>query len=244
MFESQGHDDQEDQERFSDGSASHSSPSNAHQPPRPSQLLNFDSSLITTLILIVCSGILLVANLFRIFDPSVLAFSPGRGMWFPGLLSHLFTHADYLGPPGSRGLLPMHYLGNMCVLVFLGGSVERLYGRLAYLTVFLVSGLFAALAQASFEPNSLLIGASGALAGILACFVRHFPKVKLYIWGILPMPAWLLAVLWIAYNIAGTAGASTASIAFVAHLGGFIAGGVVSYILISPKSKPSGGNSQ
>ncbi len=204
-----------------------------------SSLLNFNAALVTTNIFILCTAVLVFGNMLQLFDPAIFAYSPGNGMWFPGIISHMFTHADYLGPSGFDQLLPMHYLGNMCLLVFLGGSVERTYGRINYVLVFLASGVFAALAQASFEPSSFLIGASGALAGILACFVRHFPHVKLYIWGILPMPAWLLAVLWIGYNIAGTAGVADAGVAFIAHLGGFLAGGVLSFILFAPNSMRS-----
>ena len=240
MVNNHDHNDQSDRRLYGVEPPDPTRMGRVDQQEKPPLLLDFDSKLVTTLIFIICSLILVLGNLFALFDPSELAFSPGNGKWFPGLLSHMFTHADYLGPQGTRSFFPMHFLGNMCILVFLGGSVERLYGRYAYLIVFLASGVFAALAQASFDPNSFLIGASGALAGILACFVRHFPKAMILLWFILPMPAWLLALLWISYNIAGAAVDDGAQVAFIAHLGGFVAGGILSYIFVAPGSGQRG----
>ena len=158
----------------------------------------------------------------------LLTFSPANGLVFPGIISHMFAHADV-----------WHLVFNMIMLYFLGIMVEMRYGGWRYALLFLVSGVFAALAQSAFNPGGLLLGASGALAGVLAAFVRHYPHVKLYIWGILPIPAWLAAVLWMAYNIIG-AQQGGAGIAFVAHLAGFIAGAVISVLMFTP-GRPGAG---
>jgi len=155
-------------------------------------------------------------------SPRPLTFSPGLGLVFPGIITHMFAHADLL-----------HLLFNMIVLFFFGTVMERTYGHWRYVLLYFVAGIFAALAQAAVMPNGLLLGASGALAGVMAAFVRHYPHVRVYIWGILPMPAWLMILIWIGYNIIG-AGSGEASVAFVAHLAGFAAGGALSIMLMPP----------
>lgn len=155
-------------------------------------------------------------------DPTPLTFGPKLGLLFPGLITHMFAHANV-----------MHLAFNMIVLFFFGTLMERHYGIWRYLLLYFAAGIFAALAQAAVMPNGLLLGASGALAGVMAAFVRHFPHVRVYVAGILPMPAWLAILLWIGYNIIG-AGSGMAGVAFIAHLAGFAAGGALSIILVPP----------
>jgi membrane associated rhomboid family serine protease len=160
-----------------------------------------------------------------------LMFSPGNGNFLPQILTHMFAHATV-----------WHLAFNMVVLYFFGNIVERVYGLPRYALLYFGSGLIAALAQAAVEPSGFLLGASGALAGVLAAFVRHFPHVRIYIWGVLPMPAWLAIVawlgynLWLAYQLFGASGGHS-DIAIVAHFAGFGAGAALSFILIPPGSK-------
>lgn len=163
---------------------------------------------------------------FNILHPNhlvSLTFSPGNGYLFPGIITHIFAHAD-----------PVHLLVNMFVLFFLGSWIDRVYGSSRYLVLFLAAALFAALAQAFVSPAGYLLGASGGLAGVMAAFVRHFPKERLWIWGIIPIPAWLAVLLWLVYNIVGAGTAGEAGVAFSAHLGGFVAGLVMSFVLMPP----------
>jgi membrane associated rhomboid family serine protease len=153
-----------------------------------------------------------------------LAFSPRNGLVIPGLISHMFAHA-------SMG----HLLGNMLVLYFLGTMVEQRYGSLRYVVLYFAAGLIAAISQAVVSPDGLLLGASGALAGVMAAFVRHFPHIRLYIWALIPMPAWLFIVLWLAYNLFGARVGGNMGVAFVAHLAGFVSGMAISFILIPPR---------
>lgn len=163
---------------------------------------------------------------FNILHPDhlvSLTFSPGNGYLFPGLITHIFAHAD-----------SVHLLVNMFVLYFLGSWIDRVYGSSRYLVLFLASALFAALAQAFVSPTGYLLGASGGLAGVMAAFVRHFPKERLWVWGIIPIPAWLAVLLWLVYNIVGAGTTNGAGVAFSAHLGGFAAGLVMSFVLMPP----------
>ena len=177
----------------------------------------------TYAILGICLTVFLVFNILHPEQLVLLTFSPGNGLLFPGFITHMFAHADY-----------MHLLINMFVLYFLGSWIDRFYGSTRYLALFFAAGIFAALAQAFVSPSGYLLGASGALAGVMAAFVRHFPRERLWIWGILPVPAWLAVLLWLVYNIIGAGNAGEAGIAFTAHLGGFAAGWVVSFMLVPP----------
>jgi membrane associated rhomboid family serine protease len=153
-----------------------------------------------------------------------LTFSPGQGLLLPGLVSHMFVHQNFA-----------HLFFNMFLLYSIGTFVEHGYGTKPYVIVYFLSGLMAALAQAVVEPNGLLLGASGALAGVLAVFVRHLPRAQLLVFGIVPMPAWLLAVLWMGYNLVGALMGGS-NIAFVAHIAGFAAGFLLSLVLAPPRS--------
>jgi membrane associated rhomboid family serine protease len=189
-----------------------------------SQLLPVAVAPVSIAILIACLAVFVRYNLLLGDVPLGLTFSPGSGYLFPGLIAHMFTHAHAL-----------HLLFNMLLLYFLGVWVERTYGTWRYAALYFGTGVFAALAQAFVLPHAYLLGASGALSGVMAAFVRHFPHARLYIWGILPIPAWLAGLLWVAYNIVGVdlGGASTA---FMAHLAGFASGIVLSLVLVPPRS--------
>lgn len=185
-------------------------------------------SPLSMIILAVCACVYLVFNIMLAGHPEALihlTFSPANGLVLPGLATHMFAHAT-----------PGHLLGNMLVLFFLGTTVEQRYGTWRYCALYFLAGIIAALAQAVVQPAGFLLGASGALAGVMAAFVRHFPNVRLYIWAVLPMPAWLFIVLWLGYNLVG-AGAGNMGVAFTAHLTGFAAGLAISFALEPPRPR-------
>ncbi|MCC7477651.1 rhomboid family intramembrane serine protease [bacterium] len=171
----------------------------------------------------LCLVSYLVLNVMHPQELLYYTFSPGNGLMWPGLLSHMFLHNG-----------PAHLFFNMFLLFSIGRLVEEGYGSLRFAAVYIVSGLVAALAQASFSPDVFLLGASGALAGILAVFVRHLPGAELLVFGIIPMPAWVLAILWMGYNLYG-ASAGEGNIAFVAHIAGFLCGLMLSFTLVPPR---------
>ena len=174
-------------------------------------------------ILVACVAVFLRYNVLWGDIPLELTLSPGNGYLLPGLITHMFTHANAL-----------HLLFNMLLLLFLGVWVESIYGPWRYTVLYLGAGVFAALAQTYAMPYVHLIGASGALSGVMAVFIRHFPHARLYLWGVLAIPAWLLGLLWVLYNIIG-ADWGRGTTGFVAHLGGFAAGIVLSLVLIPPR---------
>jgi membrane associated rhomboid family serine protease len=172
----------------------------------------------------ICLLFFLVLNGLRIEELSLqLTFAPSLGLVFPGIVTHMFLHQNFA-----------HLFFNMFMVYMIGSVVERGYGTWPYLIVYGLSGLVGALAQIAFEPTAVLLGASGAVAGILAVFIRHLPTAQLYVFGIIPMPAWLLGVLWLGYNIFG-AFFSHDNIAYAAHVGGFVTGFLLSIILSPPR---------
>lgn len=176
-------------------------------------------------IVAICVAVFFFSFGLQVIPQQYLLFSPGQGLVFPGIISHMFAHASL-----------MHLMGNMLVLYFLGTVVERSYGTPRFLVLYFVSGLFAALAEGAVHPDGLLLGASGAIAGVMAAFVRHYPRAMLYLYAVLPIPAWLFMLLWLGYNLWGAAAGGLFNTAFTAHIGGFGAGLLVSLLLVRPAS--------
>jgi membrane associated rhomboid family serine protease len=175
-------------------------------------------------IVVLCAAVFICSAGLPLIPRQYLVFSPGQGLVFPGIITHMFAHAS-----------PMHLLGNMVVLYFLGSVIERNYGASKFLTLYFCAGLFAALAEGAVHPDGLLLGASGAIAGVMAAFVRHYPRAVLYLYGLLPIPAWLFMLLWLGFNLWGAAAGGQFNIAFSAHIAGFCAGFALSLLLVRPR---------
>ena len=178
--------------------------------------------------LVVANVVVFVANMLGPREPvSLNDFLALQGdlprqpwrLW--ELLTYGFAH-ETLTP---RQQLPWHILGNMLTLWFFGRAVEQLLGRAEFLRFYLaaiaVAGLawLASVAIVSGGGASRLIGASGAVTAVLAVFIWNFPHVTVLLWGLLPVPAWALGVLYLAFDVQGAA-AHDARVAHVAHLAG------------------------
>jgi membrane associated rhomboid family serine protease len=152
----------------------------------------------------------------------------------PTLVTHMFLH-------GGLG----HLAGNMLFLAIFGDNVEDVLGHVRYLIFYLLCGVGAALAQvvashASIEP---MIGASGAIAGVLAAYGVLYPTSRITVVNPIPIlwlflglfvlfPAWLVILEFFVANLLNALSAGTDSgVAFVAHVGGFITGLVLLPIL-------------
>lgn len=131
----------------------------------------------------------------------------------------------------------MHIAGNMWFLWIFGDNCEWLMGRFKFLVFYLLCGLAAVLAQIIISPMSLIpmVGASGAIAGVMAAYLLHYPgeRIMSLLWlfvfiRIVYVPAWLYIGLWIVMQIylgLGSAGAGDGGgVAYFAHIGGFFAG--------------------
>jgi membrane associated rhomboid family serine protease len=139
-----------------------------------------------------------------------------------------------------------HLLGNMLYLWLFGDNVEDRLGKILYLVLYFSSGVVAALAQVVIQPLSEipLVGASGAIAGVLGSYLLLFPGVRVQ--GIVPLgyfarmtewPAWAVLGLWFVlqlFNGVLTLGVPTGmsgGVAFFAHIGGFLMGLALTFVL-------------
>ena len=139
------------------------------------------------------------------------------------LLSSGFLHGD-----------PMHLLFNMFTLFFFGPALEYLMGTTKFAILYFGS-LFGAKALTIFfnrkNPDYMSLGASGAISGLLLAFCLYAPMTMLYIFGLIPIPAFAFAGLFIAYSSVAMGGQGRT--AHEAHLGGALAG-IVLFMILTP----------
>ena len=145
---------------------------------------------------------------------------PGPDPIYLTLLTAMFMHGSW-----------MHIIGNMLYLWIFGDQIEDLMGHLRFAIFYLLCGLGASAAHIVSEPNSILpsLGASGAIAGVLGAYLITHPgnRVRVLIFrDIVILPASLVLGFWILLQFAGQAqsGMGGGGIAYMAHIGGFIAG--------------------
>lgn len=138
------------------------------------------------------------------------------------LLTSVFSHN-----------LVFHFLVNMIVLLSFGPPTERLMGSRAFLRFFLLAGVLASVAHATTsaflldQPGLRALGASGALAGVLMLFSLSFPKAKVLLFFVIPLPAIVAALAFVAIDVWGLVaqmGGGTLPIGHGAHLGGGLVG--------------------
>ena len=136
-----------------------------------------------------------------------------------------------------------HIISNMWVLLIFGDNVEARMGGIRYLIFYLLSGVAAGLLQTYILPTSLvpMIGASGAVAGVLGAYLILFPRSRiaslvpiLFIFTIVEIPAVLFLIFWFAsqlYSGLGTIqGGGESGIAWWAHIGGFAFGVIMVFL--------------
>ncbi|HYD52098.1 MAG TPA: rhomboid family intramembrane serine protease [Gemmatimonadaceae bacterium] len=145
-----------------------------------------------------------------------LAFVPRFALTRPwSLVTYMFLHSR-----GSFG----HILFNMLSLYFFGSRLEARLGGQRFLQLYFVSGLTAAVISAVFAFNSPIIGASGAVYGVMYGFAHFWPRDRIYIWGVLPIEARWLVLLSIGLALFFIRTGGQSNVAHFAHLGG-VAGG-------------------
>jgi membrane associated rhomboid family serine protease len=181
-------------------------------------VLGGDMSATTTLILI--NAAIFIADVF----------SDGRLTEHLALRWDVFTHPQYFWQVLTYGFAHdpnsvRHVLFNMFFLWLFGRDVETIYGKRLYVELYLslviVSGLaWAAINLATGSP-AVLVGASGAVTGIMVLFVLHYPTRTILFWGVFPIPVWVLATVQILQDIHGAVSrADAGQVAYTAHLAG------------------------
>jgi membrane associated rhomboid family serine protease len=134
-----------------------------------------------------------------------------------------FLTYGFLHDPRNIG----HILANMAGLFFLGRDIEDRYGTKEFVRLYLAMIVVGGVLWAAVEhvhgarPDNSVVGASGAIAGIVVLYAFNFPRRTLMLWFVVPLPAWLLGLLLVAYDAYGAiAGPGGSNVAFVVHLGG------------------------
>jgi membrane associated rhomboid family serine protease len=147
------------------------------------------------------------------------------------VLSAMFLHGGWL-----------HLLGNMLFLWIFGNNVEDRFGRIRYLLFYLACGYAAAYGFSLADPASTtpLIGASGAVAGVLGAYLVLFPRAR--VWSLVPvlffiplrLPAWFVLGLWFLlqwFYSAGHAVSGAGNVAYLAHVVGFLTGMMLALLI-------------
>lgn len=138
------------------------------------------------------------------------------------LLTYMFFHAD-----------AFHLVGNMLFLWVFGDNVEDAVGHVRFLAFYLACGVFAGLFHALMAPDSdvPLIGASGAVAGVIAAYLMLHPRVNVWVLAFKVIPlritAGLMLGIWIAIQVVMVALPQSGPVAWWAHIGGLVAGAVL-----------------
>ncbi len=152
-----------------------------------------------------------------------------EGSGFAGLVTHMFLHGGWL-----------HLIGNMLFLFIFGDNVEEEMGHVGFLSFYLLAGFAAAGLQFASDPGSEapMVGASGAIAGVMGAYLLLFPRAKVDVlfifvvfFRIFPIPAWIVLGIWFGLQVfnGATIPADQGGVAYWAHIGGFVAGVVLAW---------------
>ncbi|MEO8333352.1 MAG: rhomboid family intramembrane serine protease [bacterium] len=163
---------------------------------------------------------LVIANVIVYFLQQTIQPLTGQLAFVPALmLSRPWTIITYMFLHGSL----THILFNMIALYFFGSRVESRLGPERFFALYFLSGIAGALLSFVFAPYAPIIGASGAVYGVMLAFARFWPRDQILIWGVLPIEArWLVAISTMMSLYGGFSGGG--GVAHFAHLGGFLGG--------------------
>lgn len=214
-------------------------PISDHNPRRTVPVINY------ALIILNILAFVWELSLGRNLEPALfqIAFIPAR-FWQPGyylsdlltIFFSMFLHGGFL-----------HIGSNMLYLAIFGDNVEDRLGHTKYLVFYFLCGILATLAHAFFSPASRLpsIGASGAIAGVLGAYLILYPRAQVttvipifFFITVREIPAVIILGLWFVLQLftgIGSLGVTdaqnTGGVAYFAHIGGFVAGVVLIFLM-------------
>jgi membrane associated rhomboid family serine protease len=148
------------------------------------------------------------------------------------IFTSMFLHSGWL-----------HIGGNMLFLWIFGNNIEDVLGPIRYLLLYLLSGVAAALCQALADPASTapMLGASGAIAGVLGAYLLLYPYANVHVLvliiiivRIVTVPAWIMLGLWFAAQLLSgllSESGGPGGVAFWAHVGGFVTGVALLFLM-------------
>jgi membrane associated rhomboid family serine protease len=182
------------------------------------------------------------AYLFGVIPAVLFGNAQLEGQWIPAgatIVTSMFLHGGWL-----------HLIGNMLYLWIFGDNIEDRLGQGRFLVFYLVCGAVAALGQGVADPRSEvpMIGASGAISGVLGAYLVLYPRAKVLV--LLPLlifvttmrvPALVVLGIWFAGQLLSSllaAPGSGGGVAFAAHVGGFVAGVVLIRLFLRDRRRP------
>jgi membrane associated rhomboid family serine protease len=145
------------------------------------------------------------------------------------LITYMFLHGDW-----------WHLAGNMLFLWVFADNVEDAMGFFRFILFYLLCGIIAGLAHAFANPGSdgPLIGASGAIGGVVGAYLMLYPRVKMWVlaFGRIPLkiPAYLMVGAWIAFQLFSVWMQDESNTAWWAHIGGFLGGVALVFLFKRP----------
>src|SRR5437899_2581893 len=171
------------------------------------------------------------------FVPSRFLANPTADL--PTLFTSMFLHGGWA-----------HLGGNMLYLWIFGDNIEKVLGAVRYLVFYLVCGVAAAFAHILTSPHSAMptVGASGAISGVLGGYLVLFPRNRVRVFtrgGIMAVPAFVMLGLWILIQFVSGVGsiaqteATGGGVAYMAHVGGFVAGLILIQLMAAGRSRPA-----
>jgi len=170
------------------------------------------------------------------FIPARFSADPAR--YSVTIFTAMFMHGGWL-----------HLFSNMLFLWIFGDNVEDRFGHVQFLIFYLMVGVAATFAQFALSPESTIpnVGASGAIAGVLGAYILLFPQTRVNVLlgrQIVAMPAVVVLGLWIVLQLFSGVGsiaqtdetAKVGGVAYMAHIGGFFAGLILTFLLRGTQS--------
>ena len=165
------------------------------------------------------SALIVLVYAVQLIAPEITEILGFRAVEFPSnywaIFTSFFIHSvsDY-----------MHLINNLFFLAIFGTVLEYYIGSKKFILFFVAAGLFANLSAFIYYPESLVLGASGAVSGIIAYLAVIKPRKIGLFWGA-PLPMWLVGLMWVVTNLVSVG--ADAGIAFEAHLFGLGFGGLI-----------------
>lgn len=209
--------------------------------------------IVTVSMIAICVGVFLWQN--TLADPAALRLTVGLGTIPATLFGERELSTDYFLVPAELTLVTsmfvhggwMHLIGNMLYLWVFGDNVEDEMGHGRYLAFYLICGVSGGLLHAGLHPDSMAptVGASGAISGIIGAYIVLHPRVKVLVLVLkripIRLPAYMILGGWIAvqvFNAGFSFGEEVAGTAWLAHIGGLLAG--LSLVLLFRRAPPKG----
>jgi len=167
---------------------------------------------------------------FPLTPDSVCTLSGDGSSWHT-VITSMFMHGGW-----------MHLIGNMWFLWIFGNNVEDAMGHFRFVLFYLLCGISAAALQTALDPNSVIpmVGASGAIGGVMGAYVLMYPRVHVHLFVFLgfyattfAVPAYFMLGYWFLVQLVSGSvaiGAQGGGVAFWAHVGGFVAGALLSLV--------------